>query len=181
MLHSRAKPKSSICSLYKWADTAFWLRRAAQFLDTYTMAGGISRHVVENCQSTAVILLWCRAQHFPANTKHLSNICTTSAQHFRRLGGEWGLRTCSIRTNLKPVLIRTRSVQTRTGLTKPSNLPGWRFGRLNLKPVCQTRCFTDSNYLIWNRIVKSDGFSVSNYFQIGVIRLYNVFTTFICV
>ena len=32
----RAKPKGGICSLYKWADTAFWLCRAA-LLDIVTV------------------------------------------------------------------------------------------------------------------------------------------------
>ena len=29
-LHGRAMPKGSICSLYKWADTAFWFCRAVK-------------------------------------------------------------------------------------------------------------------------------------------------------
>ena len=37
-------------------------------------------------------------------------------------------------------------------------------GRLNLEPAYQTKRLIDSNYWIWNRFAKPDGFFGSNYF-----------------
>ena len=66
-LHYRAKSKGSICLLYKWADTVFWLFRAVQWPVTFTWI----------VKSTVTVI-------YPANTRLWPNTGPMLVHRLRR-------------------------------------------------------------------------------------------------